>query len=755
MYETRRDRGRRPPDENHRLGALVEASLLLARVIADSTGLSEVAPKLLGELGHAIGWDCAVLFRVEPMGKRLVAVGTWQANPGQPSRLIESSRHLELAHGEGLAGHAWKLGQPVWLPCDQAEGLFRRAREASEDGISAGLAFPIRAGADVVGVMELFAFEAKEHDADLLGALGDLAEPIGNIIAHAQREDAHRLLDDASTALFGSLDYKESLERVASLSVPRLADLCVVHCIGDDGLADQVASAHIDSATMALMREQGPRFRLQVQGTLARLIGEKEPFLKEPFLKEQLSPEPFLEVEDAEHRGYLRALGFTSVMVLPLRARGRALGFLTLGTVGSRRYTRSDVAVAEELARRASLAIDNARLFESERTARAQAEAATRAKDEFLAVLSHELRTPLQSMLGWTQMLRSRRLDETTAARGLAAIERATRAQAQLIGDLLDVSRIVAGKLSVELHRVDLVPIVDNALEALRAQAEAKKIKLERSLACTQAHVVGDSHRLQQVLTNLVSNAIKFTGSGGRITLRLDCSETSARVVVEDTGAGILPEFLPHVFERFRQADSTSRRAHGGLGLGLTIVRHLVELHGGTVTAASEGEDKGARFEMVLPLSCPTADPRKDSSADALDSRHLPKLDGMRMLVVDDDEETRELIRAVLENCGAEVICVSSASRALEIVSEHPPDLLISDVRMPQEDGYTFIRRVRALGEARGGAIPAIALTADASFAAQDDALAAGFQKHLAKPVQPLDLARVIASLRHENTGIR
>lgn len=246
-------------------------------------------------------------------------------------------------------------------------------------------------------------------------------------------------------------------------------------------------------------------------------------------------------------------------------------------------------------------------------------------------------------------------------------------------------------------------------------------------------------------MTNLLSNAIKFTGQNGLIVMRMDRVGATVRLIVEDNGIGIPREFLPHIFERFRQADSTSRRAHGGLGLGLTIVRHLVDLHGGSVTAESEGEGKGARFELRLPLAL--EDDAFEAAPDSVDIRQLPRLDGIRVLVVDDDAETRELVRTMLGHCGAQVTTVNSATAALQAIAENPPDLLISDVRMPDEDGYSFIQRVRALGPSRGGSVPAIALTADATGAARDRALSAGFQRHMAKPVHPLHLTRAVASL--------
>lgn len=744
MYETRSDLARHAPREVLRFRALLEASLLVARVITHAISLEEAAPKLLEELAETMGWDAAILWRLDRTTEQLVPVGTWQADSLPRSQLVDRSRAMAFKRAQGLPGRALESGKPVWILREREEPWFFRFPEAKNDGLQSGLAFPMRAGNDVIGVIELFAREPKAPDRELLEAIGELASPIGSIMAHARSEEVQRLLDDASTTLFGSLDLTESLGRFASLCVPGFADVCTVRCLTDDGFVDPVAAAHVDAAELEKIRAWDRKYRLRPVGVLGEVVhGGRS------ILYESIDPEAAcVNVSPDERENYIYEHKLSSAMLLPLQARGHALGMFVLATTGTRRYSRGDLAIAEELARRASLAIDNARLFESERKARAQAEAATQAKDEFLAVLSHELRTPLQSMLGWTQMLRGRRLDDEAAARGLAAIERATRTQAQLIGDLLDVSRIVAGKLSLDAQRIALVPIIDAAIESMRTAAEAKSIRIERSFACPSVEISGDSYRLQQIMTNLLSNAIKFTGKGGQIVVRLAREGSSACITVEDDGIGISADFLPHIFDRFRQADSTSRRAHGGLGLGLTIVRHLVELHGGTVTATSEGEGKGARFDICLPRAFPIDDGDAEAPPDSVDMRGLPRLDGLRVLVVDDDAETCELIRTLLGSCGAEVLAVESTARALDSIATAPPDLLISDVRMPDEDGYSFIRRVRALGQARGGSIPAIALTADATGAAHDHALAAGFQHHIAKPVHPLHLARVIASLR-------
>jgi two-component system CheB/CheR fusion protein len=399
-----------------------------------------------------------------------------------------------------------------------------------------------------------------------------------------------------------------------------------------------------------------------------------------------------------------------------------------------------------------------------EQSARASAESANRAKDEFLSTLSHELRNPLNSLLGWAQLLRAPNLDPTRLAQGLDVIERSARTQAQLIEDLLDISRITSGRLRLNFSLIPLTPIVEAAIEGIRISAEAKQIDLQFTNQSSTFTVQGDSTRLQQAIWNLLSNAIKFTPNGGRVEVRLEQSPTSrrstpayAQITITDTGIGISPEFLPRIFERFEQADSSQTRSNAGLGLGLTIVRHLVELHGGTVEAHSAGEGQGSTFIVKLPLL--RSEAVEESGSEGVEeqsSSHHPitpslhdSIAGIRVLVVDDEADNREMIIVILEQSGAIATGVASAREALETLRANPGnyDLLLSDISMPEEDGYELIRQVRSLDGAAGGDIPAIALTALASTEDQRAAIAVGFQSHIPKPVEPDTLVRAIARL--------
>jgi signal transduction histidine kinase/ActR/RegA family two-component response regulator len=380
---------------------------------------------------------------------------------------------------------------------------------------------------------------------------------------------------------------------------------------------------------------------------------------------------------------------------------------------------------------------------------RAQAEAANRAKDVFLATLSHELRTPLTAVLGWARMLRGLKMDEETVQHGIHIIERNAEAQNQLIQDLLDVSRIITGKLHLEVRPLKLIPLIKAAVESVQQAAEAKSIELSVEFETESDLVRGDPDRLQQVIWNLLSNAIKFTPKGGRVRVKLGRDGSDARLMVSDTGQGISRDFLPHVFERFRQADGSTTRTHGGLGLGLAIVRHLVEQHGGTVSVESDGEQKGSTFYVNLPITAVSERALEQSVKEQHASETQPlaasPLDGLRVLVVDDHEDARELVSMVLREAGAKAVTAASASDAMESLKGAKPDVLISDIGMPGEDGFMLINRVRSLAPEEGGAVPAIALTA---YATEDDrqrALAAGYDNHVSKPVEPDELIDAVA----------
>ena len=604
--------------------------------------------------------------------------------------------------------------------------------------------------------LELAAY-TQEHATAMRMAANLAAIAIENVQLFSREKEARSVAEDAelrsaflaeaSTLLTTSLDYHTTLKNLTHLVVPRLADWCAIDMPGENGGLERVAIAHTDSSKEELARQMSRRYPYDMDGAhpIVKALRTGQPTLTEEVTEEML----IAAYPIAERRAYVRELGLKSFMIVPLIVRGRTLGVITFVIAETeRRYTKTDLAFAEDLARRAAMAVDNSRLY-------GEVEQANRLKDEFLATLSHELRTPLTAILGWSRLLRAGSLDESSGARALEAIERNALSQKQLIDDILDVSRIITGKLQLHRQSVSLVSVIEAAVDSIRPAAEAKHIEIRLHLTPRAGLVSGDPNRLQQVIWNLLSNGVKFTPEHGRVEVRLERSGSSVQIKVSDTGRGIPKEFLPYIFDRFRQADQTATRAHGGLGLGLSVVRHLVELHGGTVKAESGGEGQGATLTVSLPLESLPTEPDADVTAqDSVKDTAIncpSALNGLRVLVVDDDADTRELLTTVLEKCGARVTSVASGAQALEALAQMNPDVLISDIGMPDMDGYALIRRVRAIPPENGGGIPAVALTAYAGAEDRTRALHAGFQIFLPKPIEPNELIATVARLVERN----
>ncbi|RCJ26770.1 two-component system sensor histidine kinase/response regulator [Nostoc minutum NIES-26] len=570
----------------------------------------------------------------------------------------------------------------------------------------------------------------------------DVLVYVVDVTERVRLERAQRFLAEASAVLGSSLDYQITLERVAQLAVSELADWCTVHIVEEDGSIEQIAVAHTDPAKLQWAHQIRQKYPLDLnapRGAALTLRTGRSDFLAD--IPDELLVQA---ARDPEHLEILRQVGFKSAMTVPLRTQTRILGVITFVSAESGlRYDQVDLQLAEELAHRASLAIDNAQLYRIAQRDRAKAEAANRVKDEFLAVLSHELRSPLNPILGWTKMLRSRRLDSTKADQALETIERNAKLQAELIEDLLDVSRILQGKMTLNVAPVNLAATIEAAQEIVQLAAEAKSIHIQTTLNPVSGTVAGDMNRLQQIVWNLLSNAVKFTPSGGRVEVQLKQVGMYAQIQVKDTGIGISPEFLPHVFEYFQQEDGTTTRKFGGLGLGLAIVRHLTELHGGTIQADSPGQNLGATFTVLLPLNIV----EQELSANDNHSESGTNLTGIEILVVDDDADMRDLAEFILTQSGAQVKTAASAVQALTLLNQSVPNLLLCDIGMPEMDGYSLIRQIRKWSPQQGGTIPAIALTAYAGEINQQQALTAGFQMHISKPVEPDELVQAIVQL--------
>ena len=542
-------------------------------------------------------------------------------------------------------------------------------------------------------------------------------------------------LAEASEVLGSSLDYETTLQNLARLAIPRLGSCCMVHLLNEHRVIRRVALADVDPSRQELLCEldEAHAFRSMPLDAYVDVIRTGRPELL-PTIAHRFA----FGGGDEKYFQLMRRLDLSSLLSVPLQAHGQTLGAITILSSRGRSYTVADQKLAEELAHRAGLAVEHARLY-------GNAQRANRTKDDFLAMLSHELRSPLTSALLCTQMLRKGSLKGSRRTRALETIERNIRLQVRLVGDLLDISRIMFAKLPLSMTKVNLGGVVRCAVDAVRPAAEAQGIHLELQLEAIEVPVRGDAARLQQVVGNLLSNALKFTARGGRIDVRLEQTPSRAKLTVKDTGIGIPSEVLPEIFDRFRQGDNSVTRKYGGLGLGLAIVRHLVESHAGWVTAESSGAGRGATFSVYLPpVGRSGAEPE---SVDSPASVEEPAdIHGLRVLVVDDEDDTRASIAMLLTSQGAEVATAASVREALDrLKRDGRRDVLISDIAMPDADGYALLREIRAGGANGTDGMSAIALTAFASGAARRQALEAGYRFHLAKPVDQGELLATVA----------
>ncbi|MBW4456368.1 MAG: PAS domain S-box protein [Nostoc indistinguendum CM1-VF10] len=620
---------------------------------------------------------------------------------------------------------------------------------------TSGMTIPLIVRGRVLGAMILVSSSGRRYDtkslmlAEELACRAAIAVDNARLYTEAQQSQQAALRAASRTARLQTITAALS----ESLTPAQVAEVMVEQGMAALGASSALVALVTNSGTeLEIVRAVGyeqeavdswRRFSINASVPLAEAVRNKQPIWQESTTA-RIARYSHLAKEYAQ-------VDYGAWISIPLIIEGRAIGGMSLAFAEIQEFSQDDQGFMLVLAQQCAQAMERARLYEAEQTARETAENANRIKDEFLAVLSHELRSPLNPILGWSKLLQTKKLDEKTIPQALKTIERNARLQAQLIEDLLDISRILQGKLSLNIYPVDLASVISAAMETVRLSAEAKSIEMHISLEPNLGQVLGDSGRLQQVVWNLLSNAVKFTPAGGRVDIRLsscpNSNSNSALIEVSDTGKGIDPDFLPYVFEYFRQENSSTTRKFGGLGLGLAIVRHLVELHGGTVQVESGGEDQGATFTVRLPLLQNQSEVKQDTS----NSETSSNLNGVNILVVDDDADTREFIAFLLEQYGANVTAVASADKALTALSQSLPDILLSDMGMPEVDGCMFMRQLRTLPKEQGGQIRAIALTAYAGEMNAKQVLAAGFDKHLAKPVEPAELVDAIANLIAES----
>jgi PAS domain S-box-containing protein len=735
-----------------RLQSKVSTLLVASRILLESTRLDEVLPATMALATDLIEADGYAVWRLSPTGWRIVAskgvseafvnvpVQTFQ---GKPATTVQSSNTLVVEDVRSV---------PM---------LDERRPALDREGIRAMIMVPLNIQGSLSATLTFYYKTPRRFDdlriqtATALGNLAAVAISTAELHeeelsqrARAERAHAHTsFLADVGIALGSSLDYEATLKAVAQLAVPRIADWCSVDILEPDGQLKRLAVAHADPKKVEFARTFRERYPEDPNqpSSIHQIIKTGQPFMATGITDDQL----VRAARDAEHLDAMRYLRPTSYIAMPLIANGRPLGAMTFVTAESvPPYVAEDLQFVQAVAERAALAVDNARAY-------SQARAANRAKDEFLATLSHELRTPINAIMGWAQMLQHGVVDEKRLAHAVDAIVRNAAAQARLIEDLLDLSRIISGKLRLDVESIDVGEVVSAAVATFEPAADAKGLRLQSIADASGARVYGDRQRLQQAVWNLLSNAVKFTPRGGRVQVQVLRLNSHVEIVVSDTGEGIRLDVLPYIFDRFRQADSSSTRRHTGLGLGLAIVRHISELHGGTVEALSDGPGQGATFRIKLPVSVAKTASLPQSEAaehpavpmittDTLEPATLPDLAGTRILIVEDEPDAREMIAYLLRQRHAEVEVASSVEAALAALESNRPDVLLSDIEMPDRDGYDLIAAVRALPSDSIARIPAAALTAYSRPEDRAKSMLAGYDAHLSKPV---DLAELIATI--------
>lgn len=689
--------------------------------LAEAGTLTEAMPSVLEAICRVADWEVGLLWASSEEDAALHWEAEWHNSSTPAAEFIEASRHTSFASGVGLPGRVWASGKAAWITDVGQDANFPRQQAADRVGLHGAVCFPVPTGGEVRAVMEFFSRAVRPPNQDLLVMMQVVGRQVGEFVRRRQAEDALRQSEARQAAVVAAaldcivamdhtgrvVDWNPAAERVFGYTRIEAIGREMAQLIIPPSLRDQ----HRKGLAMYLAGGNGPVIGNRMEITAVRKSGEE------------------FSVE-------------LTIIRLPSDDPPTFTGFL-------RDITERKTAEQE---RSRLLALEQQARSEAE-AALALAERANRLKDEFLATVSHELRTPLNAVLGWASILRNSH-DPDDLQPGLETIERNARAQAVLIEDILDVSRIITGKLRLDVQPMELTPVVEQAIETVRPAADAKQVRIDWEVDQRSGMILGDADRLQQVFWNLLSNAVKFTNKGGTVKVRSGRSESKAQIVVSDNGRGISAEFLPYVFDRFRQADGTTTRQKAGLGLGLAITRHLVELHGGEVTVDSAGEGKGATFTVMLPLravrehTSPISSQRAMETADShRQAEYRHRLHGVKVLVVDDEPDARLLLKRVLEQSEVEVRAVESVADALAALQDWTPNVLISDIGMPDEDGYALIRKLRSLEAEQGGHIPAIALTSYASVEDRRRAVAAGFETHLRKPVTPAELTAAIERL--------
>jgi PAS domain S-box-containing protein len=711
-----------------------------ARILSETAIFADAATPLLQAICDSLGWDLGQLWIVDRDVDKLRWLASWQVEGLNAGDFIAASRGRLFSSGAGLPGVIWAGRAPQWILDVADDTGFTRSMLAAKADLHSMFGFPIKLGDEVSAVMEFFSRERQSPDDSLLELMTAIGTQIAQFIQreHAETERS-KLYEREQRA---RLELEATMHRMHQVQI--VTEVALSHLSLDKlltELLDRVRDAmDVDTVVILLLEEDNKLVAWATKG-LELDVGIRVP-LGAGFagrVAAQKEPIAIDELRDSDtHTPFLRERGVRSLLGVPLLIEGRVLGVIHVGRRTLRSFTDDDTRLLELVAFRIALAIDNARLFEEERAARHEAEAASRAKDEFLTTISHELRTPLTPIIGWVHMIRNGLLSQKESVHGLEVVEKNSHALKRLINDLLDMSAILSGKMRMEQKSVQLQSAVHEAVEMVRPTAENHGVQLEIvSGKLSAAFVTGDRTRLVQAFSNLLDNAIKFSPAGGLVKIDYDSAGNTATISVEDHGCGISPEFLPFVFERFRQEDGSKTRAHGGLGLGLALVKSFVESHHGTVKAESAGHGLGCRFVVTLPCTPVIAVETAGVSAE------VPREPApAHLMIIEDDPDTLEMLRATLETHGFRVTACESAAESLRLAPENAVDLIISDIGMPNMDGFEMIRRLRELENYER--VPAIALSGYASRKDVNAALAAGFDAHMSKPVDPRELLKLI-----------
>jgi len=730
-----------------RLEQRLTAQYQVGNILAEFETLNEAAPMLLRVICESLGWELGQFWIRDPESSVLNWLASWSVSAQGRTEFEEASRNRTFVLGAGLPGRIWASGQPDWISDLETDPNFPRASFATASGLRSAFGFPIVLGDEVFGVIEVFSHEREAPDERLLDMMTGIGNQIGQFIERKRAEaKTSQLYDREQRARHEVEAAIDRMRRVQTVTDSALAHLSLNELLAD--LLNRVRDAmNVDTVVILLHDSETDEL---VAWAAKGLEEEVDLGVRIPVgagfagkIAAQKSRVIISDVEGAElYNDLLRRRGIQSLLGVPLLVEGRLLGVIHVGKFIHYQFTEDDTRLLQLVADRIALAIDNARLFEEERAARREAEAASRAKDEFLTTISHELRTPLTPVIGWIHMIRNGMLPALETEHGLEVIEKNSLILKRLINDLLDMSAILSGKMRMEELPVPLAAVVREAVETVRPIAAAHDIELDLQVHdCAGEIVTGDRARLLQVFWNLVSNAIKFSSSGGKVLVSCEVDDKEAVVRVKDDGQGIAADFLPYVFERFRQADGSKTRAHGGLGLGLALVKSFVEAHKGTVEAESAGVGAGSRFTVRLPRQSITAPRAEQVGAD----KAKPVARPANLLIIEDDEDTLEMLRATLEARGFQVTGFASATETLDVLPKNSVDLIISDIGMPVMDGFEMIRRLRELPDYKS--VPAIALSGYASQKDAASAIAAGFNAHVSKPVDPRELIALVDQL--------